>query len=128
MSLADILAQHGIAPTPSVSEQQAARLHRIATAAGLAPETIMRTAECEHLSGCTDATVLAYALALADSAARRAGRVPEGWTAVGDCSACGRVWLWPGVPAAVLACPWCFERAAGNAFPRPPVGERRAAG
>lgn len=47
------------------------------------------------------------------------GEVPKGYTKVVTCGGCGPVWLWPGAPAHVIACPWCFRRKAGKRFPRP---------
>ena len=50
---------------------------------------------------------------------REAGVVPDGWTATAICAGCGPVWLWPGCPSEVLACPWCFNRISGRPVPRP---------
>ena len=52
---------------------------------------------------------------------RRAGRRPAHWTQATECKDCGCVWLWPGAPARVLGCPWCFNRASGLPIPRPPI-------
>jgi len=72
----------------------------------------------------------AYLAMLADTAERRAGRVPAGDTAAIHCEQCGPVWMHRtiaevlpvvgGRPRA-LACPWCFVRKAGGYIPRPPV-------
>lgn len=61
----------------------------------------------------------AFLRALARSQGMAAGRVPASWTRVADCMGCGQVLLWPGAPAAVIACPWCRHRRAGRALPRP---------
>ena len=50
---------------------------------------------------------------------RERGECPPGWTEHCECAGCGPVYLWPGSPARVLGCPWCFNRAEGRAIPRP---------
>lgn len=50
---------------------------------------------------------------------REQGECPPGWTEHCECAGCGPVYLWPGSPARVLGCPWCFNRAEGRAIPRP---------
>lgn len=52
---------------------------------------------------------------------RRRGLRPDGYTRPALCATCGPVWLWPGCPARVLACPWCLTLPDGAAIPRPPV-------
>lgn len=49
-----------------------------------------------------------------------AGMVPLEWgePVARTCEGCGPVLLWPGCPATVKACPWCFRRAAGKPIPR----------
>ena len=47
------------------------------------------------------------------------GEVPKAYTQPVTCSGCGPVWLWPGAPARLIACPWCFRRKAGKRFPQP---------
>jgi hypothetical protein len=44
---------------------------------------------------------------------------PPRWTEHCECAGCGPVFLWPGSPARVLGCPWCFNRAEGRPIPRP---------
>lgn len=50
---------------------------------------------------------------------RERGECPLHWTEHCECAGCGPVFLWPGSPARVLGCPWCFNRADGGAIPRP---------
>ena len=52
---------------------------------------------------------------------RERGERPPTYTQAATCDACGPVWLWPGAPARVLACPWCFNRRAGKPVPQPPT-------
>ncbi|WP_295885522.1 hypothetical protein [uncultured Thiohalocapsa sp.] len=62
----------------------------------------------------------AFALALSIRWQREGGERPESYTQTAICDGCGPVWLWPGAPARVIACPWCFNVAAGKPVPRPP--------
>lgn len=71
-------------------------------------------------AGESDNTLRAYLRGLAEQHGMDAGIVPPGWTTSAHCEGCGPVWLWPDA-ARVRACPWCFRRKAGKAFPRPPV-------
>lgn len=105
----------------AVVEAQRLRLIRFAQAAGLPVRRILRLAhgELDTLAACTDAEVLAYANALHARAARRAGNVPAGWAQPCRCDGCGPVWLWADAPAHVIACPWCWNRAAGAPVPSP---------
>jgi hypothetical protein len=78
----------------------------------------------DELAACTDCTdyeLRAYLLARVQSELMDAGQVPPGYTVAATCEGCGTVWLWPGAPANVKACPWCFRRKAGKPFPRPPA-------
>ncbi len=50
---------------------------------------------------------------------RERGQVPPNYTAVTVCAGCGPVPIWAGAPEHVLACPWCFNRAAGRPIPTP---------
>lgn len=52
----------------------------------------------------------------------RQGRVPEQYIATTVCRRCGQVPIFPGLPAKVGSCPWCFNRVAGLRVPvaRPP--------
>lgn len=134
MKLAAILAQHGMADTSldpatvermhveAIAEEQARRIRRLCLAAGLTAEPAIApdADDCAELVACTDAEVIAYARALLVRAEREAGRVPNGWTQASECGGCGPVWLWPGAPSPVLACPWCWNRKAGRTMPKPP--------
>lgn len=148
MSLATILAQHGIgdAPKPSgaleaaandgparraVQERVRGRLLDLARAEGIHAGHV-RALDADDLAACDGMTadvLCAYLRAVRDSADRKAGRVPADETAQALCRACGPVWLAPEVVALaaptsgpwreVLACPWCTHRKAGLAIPRP---------
>ena len=50
---------------------------------------------------------------------RERGQVPPNYTSVTVCAGCGLVPVWPDCPEHVLACPWCFNRAAGKPIPTP---------
>lgn len=72
----------------------------------------------------------AYLLALGDTAARQAGKVPIGDTMPIYCACCGPVFGHPGIAAVLpvmdgwpraLGCPWCFVRKAGGYISRPSV-------
>jgi hypothetical protein len=45
---------------------------------------------------------------------RERGIVPAHYTDTTTCAHCGLVPIFPGVPARVLSCPWCFNRVAGK--------------
>jgi hypothetical protein len=57
---------------------------------------------------------------------RERGQVPPNYTSVTVCAGCGPVPMWPDSPEHVLACPWCFNRAAGKPIPTPIDLEREA--
>lgn len=85
----------------------------------------------DQLAALPDAALKAYVSALADDAERRAGRVPQGDTAMLLCRSCGPVYVHPAIAAAMpsvagipraLGCPWCFIPKDGRmAIPRPSV-------
>lgn len=52
---------------------------------------------------------------------REQGTVPLHYTAVTECAGCGQVPIFPGAPARVDGCPWCFNRRAGHPLPAPPI-------
>lgn len=108
----------------AVEEAQRLRLIRIAQAASLPVREVLHLAkgDCHLLAPLPDAACLAYAGALIDTADRRDGYIPQGWTQACICARCGPVWLWPDAPGHVLGCPWCFNRAAGSPIPRPQAG------
>lgn len=110
-------------PEPRLANQQRTHLLTLAEAHGL-PADLVHRLHAADLAACeshTDATLLAYLRALEQSARMDAGMVPPAYTVAAECAGCGPVWLWPGVPASVIACPWCARRKAGLAIPRPPV-------
>jgi len=61
----------------------------------------------------------ALAYAVVARRQRERGQCPPHWTEHCECAGCGPVYLWPGSPARVLGCPWCFNRSAGSPIPRP---------
>ena len=95
------------------------RLYRVAEVEGLDAERVValddaEAGELEHLD---DNVLKAYARALLTTAERKVGRVPPGSTQVVRCVGCGPVWLEPGGPDPVLACPWCLVRQQGVRLP-----------
>jgi hypothetical protein len=72
-------------------------------------------------AGHPEPVLAAYVRSLHATACLAAGNRPPGYDAPAWCAGCGPVWLWEGLPARVLACPWCQHRAAGVRLPRPPV-------
>jgi len=72
-------------------------------------------------AGEPDETLRACLRALARGAAMDSGTVPVEYTQRASCEGCGPVWLWPTCPPVVQACPWCFRRKAGKAFPSPHI-------
>lgn len=71
--------------------------------------------------GLPDTTLRAYLRVRDRGAVMDAAIVPPDYTQAALCRGRGPVWLWPGGPDRVFACPWCFRRKAGKAIPRPPV-------
>ncbi len=49
---------------------------------------------------------------------RHRGIVPDHYTAITECSGCGKVPIFEGCPPTVDACPWCFNRLRGLPMPR----------
>lgn len=98
-----------------------ARLLAIAAAAGLpaALAAALPDADVAACTGLPDGTLRAYLRALERGQRMAAGIVPDGNSQPVQCDGCGPVWLWPGAPAHVIACPWCTHRVAGKAVPRP---------
>lgn len=100
-------------------EAQRLRVIRLSQSAGLPTRAVLRlvAGDIDTLPGCTDAECLAYLRALLQRNARRAGRVPNGWTQPVQCEGCGPVMLWADAPAVVKACPWCWNRREGLPVP-----------
>lgn len=102
-------------------EAQRLRLIRLAQSAELPVRDVLRLAkgDCHLLADLPDTACLAYARALIDTADRRDGYTPHGWTQACTCARCGPVWLWRDAPRQVIGCPWCFNRAGCLPIPRP---------
>ena len=107
------------------------RLRELADAEGIDPAHVaaLTAADLEDCVGESDDFLRSYLAALADSALRNRGHVPEGATAAALCAHCGPIWLHPSVAAVapvvagwprVLGCPWCHVANAA-AIPRPSV-------
>lgn len=62
-------------------------------------------------------TLSDFARALVQRRAMDEGKRPEQYTERATCQHCGPIWLW--FHGHVLGCPWCRNRAAGRAIPRP---------
>ena len=45
------------------------------------------------------------------------GIIPDHYTATTECGHCGPVPIFPGLPAKVDGCPWCFNRLKGLPMP-----------
>ena len=107
------------------ADPEAIRVHLLELAeADLIPASIVHALPDADVIACegeTDATLTAYLCALVAAQDMDAGLIPTDWgeAVAGFCEGCGPVWLWPGAPARVLACPWCFRRKAGKRIPRP---------
>ena len=67
----------------------------------------------------TDAERAAVAYCEMAAKEREAGRVPASYTSTTKCGACGAVYIFPGSPNHVAACPWCYNRVRGLPIPRP---------
>lgn len=86
------------------------------------PQVLVHRLSVDDLAACADMsmdTLAAYLRALDNGAVMDAGQVPPGFTVACYCQGCGPVWLWPGCPERVRACPWCSRRKAGKRVPRP---------
>lgn len=59
------------------------------------------------------------AMNLAETAMRRRGELPVGYTTTATCERCGPVLLPAGNPTHVPACCWCLNRVAALPIPRP---------
>ena len=57
-----------------------------------------------------------------DRRQRKAGKLPESYTAVGKCQGCGLIFIEPYRAGRELVwCPWCENRVEGLPIPRPRV-------
>lgn len=109
-------------PRGEISTDPLSRLLRIAASEGVDPGVVHRltTADLAACAGEPEETLRAYVRALRRDVDLAAGAVPTGWTETVNCHGCGPVYLWPGCPSHVIACPWCRHRKAGTAIPTPP--------
>ena len=58
-----------------------------------------------------------FAHAVATRRMRESGQVPPSYTAITQCEHCGPVWIWPGCPPQIQACPWCWNRLKNLPMP-----------
>ena len=100
-----------------------AHLLRIASDAGLPARLVgeLPIADLLACQGESNRALRAYLHALAARQHMDAGKVPAAWgeDVARTCEGCGPVLLWDEAPAHVLACPWCWNRQAGQPVPRP---------
>ena len=103
----------GELPPPSTTSESL-KLHGLTLAE-------LEEAAGEDWAEVRDDPAMLEALAHAVVMRRQRERVecPPHWTEHCECAGCGPVYLWPGSPAQVLGCPWCFNRAEGRPIPRP---------
>jgi len=115
---------HSANPEPAV-RHETGRAHLLALAADeLLPAGLVHRLSADDVAACageSDETLRAYLRALERSAMLAAGQCPPEFTSPALCYGCGPVWLWPGSPSRVLACPWCRVRPKLRTLPRPPV-------
>lgn len=98
------------------------RLLRIAKAERIDPALVEQLSDSD-LADCSeepDEVLTAFLRGLSDSATRRAGQVPEGYTQHALCRHCGPIWLF--TEGTFDGCPWCWNRLEGLEIPRPPGG------
>jgi len=125
-----------VAPDPAslADALKPLRVHLLALAAAewIDPDHVHRLHDLDVAAciGLDDRQLAVHLSMLADTADRRAGRVPAGDTAPMHCEQCGPVWIHPSVAAVLpmvdgwprgLGCPWCFVRKAGGYIPRSSV-------
>ena len=111
---------HGGVAQPPVSEPANPAIAEIADRHGL---TLSELQQAAGPDWCDVEANIKLADALADAVKtrrmRERGQVPPNYTSVTVCAGCGPVPVWPDCPEHVLACPWCFNRAAGKPIPTP---------
>lgn len=86
------------------------------------PAVLVHRLSVDDIAACADLsadTLAAYLRVLDRGTVMDAGHVPPGFTEAAYCDGCGPVWLWPGCPTRVRACPWCWRRKSGIRVPRP---------
>ena len=109
----------------ALSDQES-MITEIATRHGL---TLSDLQEAAGSDWCDVEANLALANALADAVKtrrmRERGQVPPNYTSVTVCAGCGPVPVWSHCPEHVLACTWCFNRAAGRPMPTPIIRSKQ---
>ena len=127
-SVATVAVANAPENAPAASADLRARLLTLAEADHLPADLVHALPDADVMTckGETDATLTAFLRALQASRDMDQGLIPQGWggAVAASCEHCGPVWLWPGAPARVQACPWCFRRRAGKWIPRPKVNCR----
>lgn len=104
-----------------------ARAHLLALAADEGIERVLvdrlDDADLRAAVGLDDAALREWLRLRDDARIMAKGLVPWRWQGerAAICAGCGPVVLWPGAPAAVQACPWCWHRRRGVEPPRPSV-------
>lgn len=109
-------------PRGEISTDPLPRLLGIAASEGVDLDVVhgLGKADLAACAGEPEETLLAYVRALRRNVDLATGVVPAGWSETVNCHGCGPVYLWPGCPTHVIACPWCRHRNAGTAIPTPP--------
>ncbi len=88
--------------------------------AGREGASVASVASVATTVGITDAERAAIEYCEMVAREREAGRVPASYTSVTTCAGCGPVYVFPGAPSHVNACPWCHNRVRSLPIPRPP--------
>lgn len=81
------------------------------------------TPKCAEVQVLTEAERAAIEYCQRVAKEREAGLVPASYSSNTNCAGCGRVYIFPGAPARVDCCPWCFNRVRGLPIPKPPEEE-----
>ena len=99
-----------------------ARLASLAESNGMDASVVndISTSEIDAYIGHSDVLLIASLRVLAERRQMASGALPAHWTEPVTCHGCGPVYLWPGCPSHVIACPWCRHRKARTAVPMPP--------
>lgn len=115
--LADLKLGTPANPANRANPEQEKRLLRTAGDLGIDPGLAARLCDPSALEALSDSECRFHLRALHLRYLRHRGQVPDGWTEVVRCRGCGPVYLWPGCPAEVVACPWCSNRKSGRSVP-----------
>lgn len=111
-----------LAAKPALLSLVTARARLLAIAAGAGLSDALGEVPDDELNAYDsqpDQVIVAGLRILHDQRLMATGVVPEGWTEPVTCQGCGPLYLWPGCPSHVIACPWCRHRKAGVVVPRP---------